>query len=103
MKRGYVGDDVPQFSLQVVAEAAADERRFAMARPAGEAQSELSKQQEIQLEADKSSPISSCVYSGYLNKKSPSSFAGWQSRFFHLSEAGILAYYEKVNCMCDTI
>lgn len=92
-----MGDDVPHFSLEVVAEAANDERKFIMARPVGEVQSELSKQQELILENDKSTPISSCVYSGNLMKKSASSFVGWQPRYFHLSEAGILAYYEKVR------
>lgn len=34
-------------------------------------------------------------FSGYLEKKSPSMFGGWQKRFFRILEGKLLTYFEK--------
>jgi hypothetical protein len=34
-------------------------------------------------------------FSGYLEKKSPSVFVGWQKRFFKILEGRVLIYSEK--------
>lgn len=36
-----------------------------------------------------------CVLCGYLEKKSPSMFGGWQKRYFKIIEGKVLTYSEK--------
>ncbi len=36
-------------------------------------------------------------YSGYLEKKSPSLFGGWQKRFFKIIDGRVCTYSEKEN------
>lgn len=43
---------------------------------------------------DKRAPL---TFSGYALKKSGSSFVGLQTRFFHLSEHGVISYYQTVS------
>ena len=36
-------------------------------------------------------------YQGYLQKKSPSLFGGWQKRFFKVLDGKVIVYFEKEN------
>jgi hypothetical protein len=36
-----------------------------------------------------------CSFCGYLEKKSPSMFGGWQKRYFKILEGKVLTYSEK--------